>query len=73
MLIVRAGAAGIDAIGATDDKLLKIETIEGCETLGYEGRGREEHSGEPCEKRGYDWIDELADNEPPNLAGTALL
>lgn len=73
MWTVRASAVGIDALGATDDKLVKIEAIEGDETLGYEGRGREEHSGEPCEARGFDWIDELADNEPSNLAGTALL
>lgn len=73
MLIVRADAVGADAFGATDDKLVKIDAIEGCETLGYQGRGREEHSGEPCDTRDFDWIDELADNEPPNLADTALL
>jgi hypothetical protein len=73
MLIVRALAVGADSFGATDDKLVEIEAIEGCETLGCEGRGREEHSGEPCDPRSFDWIDELADNEPPNLAGTALL
>lgn len=73
MLIVRADAVGADAFGATDDKLVRIDAIEGCETLGYQGRGREEHSGEPCDTRDFDWIDELADNEPLNLADTALL
>ena len=73
MLIVRADAVGADAFGATDDKLVRIDAIEGFETLGYQGRGREEHSGEPCVACEFDWIDELADNEPKNLADAALL
>lgn len=35
-----------DAKGATEDELQKIEEIKGSEVLGYEGAGREEHSGQ---------------------------
>ena len=35
-----------DEKGATEEDKQKIEVIRGAEVLGYEGAGREEHSGE---------------------------
>ncbi len=35
-----------DAKGAVEDDVEKIRAIKGDEVLGYEGAGREEHSGE---------------------------
>ncbi len=57
-----------DEKGATEDEVEKIDVIRGTEVLGYEGSGREEHSGEnaPCEPK--DLRDELADNEPEDVS-----
>jgi hypothetical protein len=54
-----------DEKGATEDEVEKIDVIRGSEALGYEGSGREEHSGEntPRTPRG-DLRDDLADNRP---------
>jgi hypothetical protein len=54
-----------DEKGATEDEVEKIDVIRGSEVLGYEGSGREEHSGEnaPRPPRG-DLRDDLADNRP---------
>src|SRR5205814_10721110 len=35
-----------DEKGATEEDMQKIDVIRGAEVLGYEGAGREEHSGE---------------------------
>ena len=45
----------------------KIDAIVGSESLGYEGAGREEHSGEnsPTPSKGLQ--DELADNRPEDI------
>ncbi len=48
-----------------DDKT--IDAIVGSEALGYEGAGREEHSGENPPRDPEDLLDELADNEPEDL------
>ena len=50
---------------STEEQLEKIEVIRGAEVLGYEGAGREEHSGEnsPRKKSGK-LTDDLADNKP---------
>ena len=45
----------------------KIDVIRGAESLGYEGAGREEHSGENSPKRANDPRDELADNKPEDV------
>ena len=49
---------------ATEDEVEKIEAIRGSEVLGYEGSGREEHSGENAPKEPKSLRDELADNRP---------
>lgn len=53
-----------DEKGATEDEVEKIDTIRGTEALGYEGSGREEHSGENAPKEPKTLNDELADNRP---------
>ena len=49
---------------STEEQVEKIQTIKGDESLGYEGRGREEHSGENAPKKPENLTDELADNSP---------
>lgn len=56
-----------DEKGATDAQMEKIETIKGGEALGYEGAGREEHSGENSPQQGNKLTDDLADNKPDQL------
>ena len=50
-----------------EKKNVKIDAIVGRDSLGYEGAGREEHSGEnaPTEPESLD--DELADNRPQDV------
>jgi hypothetical protein len=56
-----------DEKGATEADMQKIDVIRGAESLGYEGAGREEHSGENSPKRANDPRDELADNKPEDI------
>jgi len=56
-----------DEKGATEADMQKIDVIRGAEVLGYEGAGREEHSGENSPKRANDPRDELADNKPEDV------
>ena len=56
-----------DEKGATEDQVEKISTIKGDEVLGYEGAGREEHSGENSPRESNSPTDRLADNEPKDL------
>jgi len=56
-----------DEKGATEADMQKIEVIRGSESLGYEGAGREEHSGENSPKRPNNAQDELADNKPEDI------
>jgi hypothetical protein len=56
-----------DEKGATEDELEKIDTIKGSEVLGYEGAGREEHSGENSPKESSRLTDDLADNKPDQV------
>jgi hypothetical protein len=51
-----------DEKGATEDEVEKIKVIRGKEALGYEGAGREEHSGENTPKESDDLTSDLADN-----------
>ena len=51
-----------DEKGATEDETEKIKVIRGSEALGYEGAGREEHSGENAPKKPENLTDDLADN-----------
>lgn len=56
---------------STEEQMQKIDAIVGDEVLGYEGSGREEHSGqnEPQKKeRSRNPLeDELADNRPDQM------
>ena len=56
-----------DEKGATESQVEKIDAIRGSEVLGYEGAGREEHSGENSPTQPKDLDDELADNRPEDL------
>jgi hypothetical protein len=56
-----------DEKGATEADMQRINVIRGAEVLGYEGVGREEHSGENSPKRATDPRDELADNKPEDI------
>ena len=56
-----------DEKGATEADMQKIDVIRGAESLGYEGAGREEHSGENSPTRANDPRDELADNKPEDM------
>ena len=53
-----------DEKGATEEQVEKIRTIKGDEVLGYEGAGREEHSGENSPRTPDSPTAGLADNEP---------
>ena len=53
-----------DEKGAKENQVEKIEVIKGSEVLGYEGSGREEHSGENSPKKSSDLQSDLADNKP---------
>jgi len=52
---------------STEEQTEKIDAIVGDEALGYEGSGREEHSGQnsPRDKKRID--DALADNRPDQV------
>jgi hypothetical protein len=52
---------------APEGEFEKIEAIVGSEALGYEGAGREEHSGQNLPRGPKDLLDELADNRPEDL------
>lgn len=52
---------------STEEQLEKIEVIRGSEVLGYEGAGREEHSGENSPSKSKGLKDELADNRPEDV------
>jgi hypothetical protein len=56
-----------DEKGATEDEVEKIDAIRGTEVLGYEGAGREEHSGENSPTKPKTLRDELADNRPEDI------
>jgi hypothetical protein len=57
-----------DEKGAIEEEVEKIDAIRGTEVLGYEGAGREEHSGQNSPTSPNDLRDELADNTPEDLA-----
>lgn len=56
-----------DEKGATEEQVQKIDTIKGDEVLGYEGSGREEHSGENSPRKSGKLTDDLADNKPEQM------
>jgi len=58
-----------DDKGATEEEVQKINVIRGSEVLGYEGAGREEHSGENAPKEANDLQDKLADNTKKDIEG----
>lgn len=49
---------------STEEQIEKIDVIDGAEVLGYEGSGREEHSGENAPRPSDGMKDDLADNAP---------
>jgi hypothetical protein len=56
-----------DEKGGTEAQTEKIEVIRGAEVLGYEGAGREEHSGENAPREPETLTEELADNKPDQV------
>jgi hypothetical protein len=52
---------------STEEQIEKITAINGSEALGYQGRGREEHSGENTPEESSSLTDDLADNSPGDL------
>jgi hypothetical protein len=52
---------------STEEQVDRIKAIRGSEVLGYEGAGREEHSGEKRIEQDSNLEDELADNRPEDL------
>ncbi len=56
-----------DEKGATEAEVEKIDVIRGSEVLGYEGAGREEHSGENSPRESEDLKSDLADNKPEQV------
>lgn len=62
MLIFRSPVAPSERAGATDANCSQIESIDVHSCLGYEGRGREEHSGENAPLEPDDLLAYLADN-----------
>jgi hypothetical protein len=59
-----------DDKGATEDEVEKINVIRGTEVLGYEGAGREEHSGENSPRESSDLKSDLADNTPKDITSS---
>jgi hypothetical protein len=58
-----------DDKGATEEEVQKIDVIRGSEVLGYDGAGREEHSGENAPTEPNDLRGDLADNTPKDIKG----
>lgn len=52
---------------STEEQNEKITVIDGSEALGYQGFGREEHSGENKPEESSSLTDKLADNKPGDL------
>ena len=52
---------------STEEQVERIEAIRGNEVLGYEGSGREEHSGENSPKNSGSLSDDFADNKKEDL------
>ena len=61
---ITADADSSDDKGALESEVQRIREIKGGEVLGYEGEGREEHSGENGPADGDGLEDDLADNAP---------
>ena len=52
---------------STEEMNEKITVIKGSESLGYEGSGAAEHSGENAPDESSSLTDDLADNKPGDL------
>jgi hypothetical protein len=57
----------VDEQGATEEQNEKIDAIAGDEVLGYDGSGREEHSGQKSEPEAGRLSDALANNRPEDV------
>lgn len=58
---------GVERTGAREDDMQDITAIDGSESLGYSGRGHEEHSGVPVYAETGDPGWALANNEPDEI------
>lgn len=54
---------------STEEQVDRTKAIRGSESLGYEGSGREEHSGENSPVKNPDLESGLADNLPEDTKG----
>ena len=54
---------------STEEQVVRIDTIVGDEVLGYQGEGREEHSGQPDPEEGDNTGigHDIADNRPEQV------
>ena len=57
----------IEEQGATEEQTEKIDAIVGDETLGYDGSGRGEHSGQESDPTAGRNVDPLANNRPDQM------
>jgi len=57
----------VEEQGATEEQTEKIDAIAGDEVLGYEGSGREEHTGQKSEPEPERLSDVLANNRPEEM------
>ena len=57
----------IEEQGATEEKTERIDAIVGDETLGYDGSGRGEHSGQESSPTAERITDSLANNRPDQV------
>lgn len=58
----------MDEKKSTEELNEKITVIKGSESLGYDGSGREEQSGQNPPEDSSSLTDDLADNSPADLA-----
>ena len=71
MLTARIAVAAADRKGATEGNCTRIAAIDVCDSLGYSGRGREEHTGENAPVFPEELLDALADNRVWQTRGVA--
>lgn len=57
----------VEEQGATEEQNEKIDAIAGDEVLGYDGSGREEHSGQKSARKAEGLDDVLAHNRPEDV------
>lgn len=73
MMTARATTGRADGFGATETNGMQIRAIDCCDSLGYGGIGREEHSGENPPQRFATLPEELADNDLAQVPAEAFI